>query len=99
MEGVPDKDRNPMSQYAVGLRLRDLRLALGYTQEFMADLVGLSSPSGWTNYELGNTMIPPDKAAKVCILSGCNFNFIYAGEIAGLPHNLMVQIRSHKKAP
>lgn len=88
-----------MSQKAVGSRLRDLRIALGYTQEFMADLVGLSSPSGWTNYELGDTMIPPDKAAKVCVLSGCNFNFIYAGEIAGLPYSLLTQIRNMKKAP
>ena len=83
-----------MSQKSVGKRLRDLRRALEYTQETMADLVGLSSPSGWTNYELGNTMIPPDKAALVCTISGVNFNFIYGGELRGVPNDLLQKIHA-----
>ncbi len=83
-----------MSQRSVGKRLRSLRRALGFTQEFMADATGLTSPSGWTNYETGVTMIPPTKAGIVCILTGANWNFIYGGELRGLPSDLLEKILS-----
>lgn len=64
------------SQEAVGERLELIRLAMGYTNEYLADLIGIQ-PQKWNNYKAGRNMIPPQTAGKLCSVTGATTDFIY----------------------
>src|SRR5262245_43731125 len=64
---------------AVAERLRLTRVALGYSQSFMARLVRLV-PGTWNQYEQAVNRIPVPTAIRVCIVAGCDLNWIYRGE-------------------
>jgi transcriptional regulator with XRE-family HTH domain len=84
---------------AIGERLRLIRIAYGYAQgrdremsqvEFAA-LAGISK-QGWNNAETGDSRIGIDSAMAVTRRTGVPLDYIYFGNLAGLPHAIAVEI-------
>lgn len=87
---------NPQSVDAISHRLLLLRKALGYSQVFMAKVMG-QSPSTWAMYETGDRRISIDQALKLCATVGASLDWIYRGNIHTLPADLAekIQIQMH----
>ncbi len=60
----------------MGLNARDLRIQSGYTQENIADLLGMSRYN-WVNIEAGRQTIMPDALHLYCRIIHCHPNDIY----------------------
>jgi len=80
---------DPESVEAIAERLIRLRTALGYadSQAAFAALVEIS-PQAWNNYETCDRRIDIDQARKVCRKTGVTRDWIYDGNVAGLPLSL-----------
>lgn len=72
----------------VGRRLRETRIAAGFTsaRQFAAEL-GVKENT-YTNWERGVRLIEPEDLAKVRDLTGVTCEFIYYGEPVSLPPSL-----------
>lgn len=77
----------PTALEAIAERLRLSREALGYTQATMASIIG-SSASLWANYESGTRRISLDKAFRLKASTKLTLEWIYYGDLSGLPPNL-----------
>lgn len=78
---------------AVGARLKALRAALGYerNQHGFAAFVGIAQ-TAWSNYEKGDRVPNLDAANKIAEATGATFDWIYRGNVSGLPHHIAVQL-------
>ena len=73
----------------VGERMRLVREAKGFPhQGAFAKLLGVSQ-SRYANWEQGLHPIPYDFAIKLHALTGANLDFIYRGDMSGLPAQLV----------
>lgn len=79
----------PTSKQAVGRRLRLVRerYPLG-KQADAARLLGVDLKR-YNNWELGVVLFPVSAATKLCIKTGVDLDYIYRGEVSGLPVKLM----------
>lgn len=79
---------NPMSAKEIGKRLRLLRLAKGFEkQPPMAQLLGVSN-NRYNNWEVGVVAIPITFANILCAKTGATTDYIYRGDVSGLPVRL-----------
>lgn len=83
---------NATSLAEIAKRLILLRKSLGYTQAFMANLIG-ASPQAWGNYEQGLRRIRIDEALLLCGATGVTLEWIYRGNIGLLPNDLLGKIQ------
>ncbi len=87
---VPEYDKTH-----VGRRFLALRLTRGMTQVEWANAIGEKcTPQKIWNYEKGQDQVPINYAARACILTGANFDFIYRGMVGGLSTQLLRQLRA-----
>lgn len=93
VRGVP----NPTSREMIAHRLRLTRRALGYTQAFISNLIGLQQ-SAWNNYETGLRRIDVDPALRLCAVTGVTMSWIYEGNIATLPADLAEKVQLELRA-
>ncbi len=78
----------------VGQRLRAFRQAKGWTQTYLAGIIGHGvTPQKINNYEFGRDLIPPHVAGMLCdVVSGIDFDYIYRGRMEDMPPKLAQQI-------
>lgn len=84
------------SSDAVGKRLKLLRSILADTQVEFAAAMNIR-PNAWNNYELGRSRIGIDAAARVCAVHGVTMDFIFLGDVSGLPYSLQDTIRNMQR--
>ncbi len=91
------KFMSEVSLKAIGQRLRSLREAKGIqTQAIMAQMIGVET-NRYNNWERGAALIGPLEAIKVCAITGGNMDYIFRGEMAALPVNLVTLLTSELK--
>lgn len=61
----------------IGERIRELRKENGYTQEKLADILGLKDRSTLANWEIGRVSIDVDTLGKLADLFGVTPNFFF----------------------
>lgn len=77
----------------VGERLTTLRQAREWQQKTFAEMLGAGmTPQKLNNYERGRDLLPVHYAARVCALTGANFDYIYRGLLGGLPGDLAAKL-------
>lgn len=81
----------------VAPRLVALREALGLSKSEFADRVGIDR-SSYTKLEKGEKALQPDRAHRIFQLYGADLNYIYLGQVGGLPANLSARIIAHLNA-
>ncbi|MDF2234847.1 helix-turn-helix transcriptional regulator [Albimonas sp. CAU 1670] len=82
-----DGDRQPQELDLVAERLVALREALGMKSAHFADVIGVDR-SSYSKIESGKKPLLPPVALKIWKLFGVDMNFIYLGQIRGLPESL-----------
>lgn len=78
----------------VARRLRALRTALGLSRSEFADAVGIDR-SSYTKIENGIKPLLPNYAYKIYQLYGVDMNFIYLGQVGGVPVNLSSKLMTN----
>jgi transcriptional regulator with XRE-family HTH domain len=81
----------PSGLESIADRLRLSREALGYSITTMARFIG-GQPSLWHNYETGLRRISVDKALLLKRATGLTLEWIYTGDVAGLPQYIAEKI-------
>lgn len=81
------RERQPQELDLVAARLIALREALGLNKAQFADLIGVDR-SSYTKIEKGTKPLLPPAAVQIWRLYGVDMNFIYLGQIRGLPESL-----------
>jgi transcriptional regulator with XRE-family HTH domain len=77
----------------IALRLRQLRLAMGFTQKrAWCNFIGAHEPS-WHVFESGGRRIPLDEALKLCDRTGASLDWIYRGLDHSMPMHLVEKLR------
>jgi transcriptional regulator with XRE-family HTH domain len=72
----------------VGQRLAAARAAAGFSQIALAKRLGLPTAANLSNWENGWSMVPPDYAAKIFLLTKVDANYLYLGDASQLPHSI-----------
>ncbi len=80
------------SHEAVARRLLALRLASGLTQGVFARKCGATS-SGWANYESALRRPLPDAAVEIRRGTGVPLDWIYLGDLRGMPNEIIEKMR------
>jgi transcriptional regulator with XRE-family HTH domain len=86
---------------AIAERLRLTRQALGLKQAAISRLTGISTQA-WNNYETAKYRISVDQALMVCRATGVSLDWIYRGDMHGLPLRIATEIQqliSKPRAP
>lgn len=91
---MPRRETNPESLVSIAYRLKITRLAFGYTQAFMGRLVGAKTHAAWNNYERAIRRISVDHALRLCAVMGVTMDWIYRGNLSGLPPDVGTAIRA-----
>lgn len=78
----------------VARRLIAIRAALGLNKADFADQIGVDR-SSYTKIEKGVKPLSPPSAYKIYELYGVDMNFIYLGQVGGLPSILSKKVTSH----
>ncbi|WP_457090774.1 helix-turn-helix domain-containing protein [Microvirga sp. P5_D2] len=91
---IPTKQgRRPDKFDEISLRLRQLRLAMGFIQKrAWCNFIGAHEPS-WHVFENGNRRITIDEALKVCDRTGVSLDWIYRGLEHTLPLHVAEKLR------
>src|SRR4051812_42473633 len=85
---VPEYDKTH-----VGRRFRLLRLIRGFAPTAWAAEIGEKcTPQKICNYENGDDQVPLVYAARACVLTGANFDYIYRGIVTHLPKELLIRL-------
>jgi transcriptional regulator with XRE-family HTH domain len=85
---IPEYDKR-----RVGERLTALREANEWQQKRFAKMIGAGmTPQKLNNYEKGRDLLPVHFAARVCDVSGTDFDYIYRGLLSGLPRDLAAKL-------
>ena len=82
---------------AVANRLKAAREALGLSKAEVADSLGLDR-SSYPKIEAGRKILLPAHAYGVCQLYGVDMNYLYLGQLSGLPSSLSKAVTSTLKA-
>ena len=77
-------------------RLIALRTALGMSKSEFADAIGIDR-SSYSKIEKANKPLLPKDAHRIWQLYGVDMNFLYLGQIGGLPVNLSTKIMAALK--
>lgn len=85
--------RDPAWKKAVGARIVEGREALGRTQANVAKALGIS-PQRLSNYETGSRPLDIELASKLCDNFGLTLDYLYRGQLYGLPRELADRIGS-----
>jgi transcriptional regulator with XRE-family HTH domain len=75
-------------------RLRAIRLALGLNKATFADMIDIDR-SSYTKIEKGEKPLLPASAYRIFELYGVDMNFLYLGQVGGLPLRMSSQVMSH----
>jgi transcriptional regulator with XRE-family HTH domain len=94
----PEGKRDNLGTDAIADRLRLIREAKGLIQASMARLVGIT-PQEWNNWERGRDRISLEKAIQVCAATGASLDWIYRGDMKGLPLDLATRIQELTRRP
>ena len=92
MEESPHHE--PAAPVMVAPRLRAAREALGMSKAEFADRIGIDR-SSYTKIEKGQKPLLPKDAQRIFQLYGIDMNFIYLGQVGGLPSRLSSKVMSH----
>lgn len=94
---MEDSSKMPAhSPVRVARRLEAARLALGLSRSEIADRIGIDR-SSFTKIADGRKALLPKDAYRIWELYGLDMNFLYLGQLGGLPSNLSTSIISHLK--
>jgi DNA-binding XRE family transcriptional regulator len=75
-------------------RLKLLRAAVGVGSQFaMAKRLDVQ-PSTYRQWEAGYNLIPVRDATKLCVMFGVTLDWLYRGEVSGLPLRVMTLLES-----
>lgn len=88
---------DPWEPTMLAPRLIAARKALGLSKAEFADMIGLDR-SSYTKVEKGVKPLLPREASRIWQLYGIDLNFIYLGQVGGLPANLSSAVIAHLKA-
>lgn len=92
---LPDYDKR-----LVGARITLLRQAKSWQQKTLAEMIGEGlTPQKLNNYEKGRDLIPVHFAARLAILTGAGFDFIYRGMISNMPSDLAEKVAKLQQTP
>lgn len=91
---IPEYDKALVGERIVHLRAAKNKMQ----QKILAEAIGITPQKLW-NYESGTDLIPVDVAAKLCAVTGANFDYLYRGIMGTLPPDLMAAILEAMKAP
>lgn len=83
--------KDPEWQQEVGARLRQAILALGKKQVDIANILGIS-PGRLSNYIRGERPLDIEQAIKLAGRFGITLDFLYIGDVRGLPYELAQRI-------
>ena len=76
----------------VGERIVVLRAAKnGLPQKALAEAIGITAQK-LSNYESGRDLIPVPTAARLCAVTGADFEYLYRGNMGNLPTDLLKRI-------
>lgn len=101
--GLQDRQYAPMSESAsseaweptaVAPRLIAARAAIGLSKAEFADAIGIDR-SSYTKIEKGLKPLLPREAFRIWALYAVDLNFLYLGQLGGLPSNLSSKVISH----
>lgn len=87
---------DPTAPPLVARRLAAVRKALSLSRAEFADMINFDR-SSYTKIEDGKKPLLPPLAARVHELFGVDLNFIYLGQLGGLPVNLSSKVISNLK--
>ena len=77
----------------VGERITVLRHAKGWQQKALAEMIGEGlTPQKLNNYERGRDLIPVHFAARLAVLTGAGFDYIYRGMLGNMPGELAEKV-------
>lgn len=82
----------------VAERLIALREAIGLQKGEFADVIGIDR-SSYSKIEKGKKPLLPPHAYKIFTLYGVDMNYLYLGQIGGLPDRLSRKVTSRLTAP
>ena len=83
----------------VGERIVLLRQAKSWQQKMLAEMIGEGlTPQKLNNYEKGRDLIPVHFAARLSMLTGAGFDYIYRGMLSHVPEDLAEKIAKLKHA-
>ena len=84
----------------VGQRISLLRQAKSWQQKTLAEMIGEGlTPQKLNNYEKGRDLIPVHFAARLAVLTGAGFDFIYRGMMSNMPSDLAEKIAKLQQTP
>jgi transcriptional regulator with XRE-family HTH domain len=90
-------ETSPTDVHAIGLRLIELREAMGRSQADFARLCGVS-PQALLNWEKGNNRPSIDGAYKIAAgTGGVPVGYILSGDTRGMPHEIMERLQAHRR--
>jgi len=77
----------------VGERISLLRQAKSWQQKTLAEMIGEGlTPQKLNNYEKGRDLIPVHFAARLAVLTGAGFDYIYRGMMSNMPGELAERV-------
>lgn len=91
---VQEPPNEPTSPMMVTPRVIAVRKALGMSKAEFADMVGIDR-SSYTKIEKGTKPLLPKDAYRIWQLYGIDLNFLYLGQVGGLPSSLSSKIVQH----
>ena len=83
--------KDPSSPVEVGKRLKAIRKALNMRQSKLCQLANIS-PQAWNNAETGDNLLTIPSAVELCRVTGATMDFIYRGQVSGLPALMLEKI-------
>jgi len=89
-------DSEPWEAPMIARRLAAAREALGMTKAELADMLEIDR-SSYTKIEKGAKPLLPRDAYRLWQLYGIDLNFIYLGQLGGLPVSLSSKVTRHLK--
>lgn len=84
----------------VGARIILLRQVKSWQQNTLAEMIGEGlTPQKLNNYEKGRDLIPVHFAARLAVLTGAGFDYIYRGMLGAVPGELAEKIAKLQHSP
>lgn len=96
MEESPNNE--PWQPHMLAPRLVAARKAVGLNKTDFAAMIGIDK-SSYTKMESGIKPLLPHVAYKIWELYGIDLNFIYLGQVGGLPLSLSSKVINHLNNP
>lgn len=93
MTTLPQQRFNPRSLDAIAERLIRLRHATGLTQSAFAAAAGIAANT-YNHYERAKSRPELDKATLICDRFHVTLDWLYFGEMAGLPYQTVERLRA-----